>query len=146
MEDNSAAVPQVSSTPPKWKEADLHPFLVSFARISGDIGCHYKTINAYSSSKKDKNTNEWIHPDVIGVAYPFDDPQDIYDNPHGLEPQTRDIQKMNHEYEIQYYSFEIKQEITRSNLRQCYFQAVSNSSWANGGGILSQRILRMKIL
>jgi hypothetical protein len=34
---------------------------------------------------------------------------------------------------IKIYSFELKREITLSNLREAFFQAVSNSSWANEG-------------
>jgi hypothetical protein len=34
---------------------------------------------------------------------------------------------------IQFYSFELKLKIDKSNITECYFQAVSNSSWANFG-------------
>ena len=33
----------------------------------------------------------------------------------------------------QFFSFELKLKIDKSNLTECYFQAVSNSSWANFG-------------
>jgi len=29
------------------------------------------------------------------------------------------------------WSFEVKRAVNRTNVRECYFQAVSNSSWAN---------------
>jgi len=34
---------------------------------------------------------------------------------------------------IQFYSFELKLKVDKSNITECYFQAVSNSSWANLG-------------
>ena len=41
---------------------------------------------------------------------------------------------------IDLYSFELKLEINFSNLRKCYFQAVSNSSWANYGYLVVENI------
>ena len=38
------------------------------------------------------------------------------------------------------YSFELKQEVKFSNIRECYFQAVSNSSWANEGYLVAANI------
>ena len=34
---------------------------------------------------------------------------------------------------MQFYSFELKLKIDKSNITECYFQAVSNSAWANYG-------------
>ena len=34
---------------------------------------------------------------------------------------------------VQFYSFELKLKIDKSNITECYFQAVSNSAWANFG-------------
>ncbi|MBO7554541.1 MAG: hypothetical protein J6T41_01015, partial [Neisseriaceae bacterium] len=38
------------------------------------------------------------------------------------------------------YSFELKKELTVANFRECYFQAVSNSSWANEGYLVAADI------
>ena len=38
---------------------------------------------------------------------------------------------------IELWSFEVKVEITASNLRECFFQAVSNSSWATYGYLVA---------
>lgn len=35
----------------------------------------------------------------------------------------------------------IKKEITFSNLRESYFQAISNSSWANEGYLVTAKLL-----
>jgi uncharacterized protein len=41
---------------------------------------------------------------------------------------------------IRLYSFEIKKHIDRSNYRECFFQTVSNSSWANEGYLVTCEI------
>ena len=51
---------------------------------------------------------------------------------HGIEGRS-------HEHYF-LYSFELKLEINFSNLRKCYFQAVSNSSWANYGYLVVENI------
>jgi len=38
------------------------------------------------------------------------------------------------------WSFEVKQLINRSNVRECFFQAVSNSSWANFGYLVAAEV------
>ena len=38
------------------------------------------------------------------------------------------------------WSFEVKRFLNRSNVREAYFQAVSNSSWANFGYLVSAEI------
>ena len=38
------------------------------------------------------------------------------------------------------WSFEAKRLINRSNVRECFFQAVSNSSWANFGYLVAAEI------
>ncbi|GAA8012968.1 hypothetical protein HpCS36_13080 [Helicobacter pylori] len=37
-------------------------------------------------------------------------------------------------------SFELKKEISVNNCRECYFQAISNSSWANEGYLVGHHI------
>ena len=38
------------------------------------------------------------------------------------------------------WSFEVKRQISHSNVRQMFFQAVSNSSWANFGYLVASEI------
>lgn len=42
---------------------------------------------------------------------------------------------------IKIYSFEIKKELNFSNYKESFFQAVSNSSWANEGYLVAAQIL-----
>ena len=41
---------------------------------------------------------------------------------------------------IKLYSFELKREINFANLRECFFQCVSNSSWANESFLVAAQI------
>jgi len=42
--------------------------------------------------------------------------------------------------QLNYFRFELKVSLNFGNLRQSYFQAVSNSSWANEGYLVTLRI------
>lgn len=41
---------------------------------------------------------------------------------------------------VRLWSFEVKKELNTSNVRKSFFQAVSNSSWANEGYLVATRI------
>jgi len=62
-----------------------------------------------------------MHPDIVAYYFPLEDwTSEVYDLARQL---TGTPQRL--------YAFEVKKEIRYSDLRQSYFQAVSNSSWAN---------------
>lgn len=55
----------------------------------------------------------------------------------------RETQKLQESFKIssfKLYSFELKKRLNFSNLREYYFQAVSNSSWANEGYLVTLEI------
>ena len=106
-------------------EIDLHPYLVYFAKQQ--FGCHCKTINQASSSKKEAGENKWIHPDIVGFKL----------NRHEFEPQLQTFYRQMNQDTAYLYSFELKREVKLSDLKKYYFQAVSNSSWANEGYLVT---------
>lgn len=101
----------------------MHSLLATFAYTNTHFKAHLKTIYHETSSKSGKGANEWLHPDLVGVYFPFKD----YKN------EVLDIQTHLSINSIKLYSFEMKINLSFLNLRQYYFQAVSNSSWANEG-------------
>ncbi|MGX2982837.1 HTH domain-containing protein [Helicobacter sp. 23-1045] len=109
-------------------EIDLHPLLVKFA--SENFGLYCKTINANTSKSTQKGLNEWIHPDIVGIYFPFDD----------YESATFDLLGKFSKADYKLYSFELKRVINNANLKECYFQVVSNSSWANWGYLVAYQI------
>lgn len=111
----------------KFHERDLHPLLVAYAYADTHFKANLKTIFHENSSKSTKGQNEWLHPDLVGVYFPFRD----------FKQETLDIQNHLSISSIKLFSFELKITINFGNLRQSYFQAVSNSSWANEGYLVT---------
>ncbi len=114
----------------KFNERDLHPLLVKYANQNPHFQCYVKTIYHEKSVKKSKGANEWLHPDLVGVYFPFKD----------YNKTTVDLQKALNVNSIKLFSFEMKKELNYSHLREYYFQAVSNSSWANEGYLVALKI------
>jgi hrgA protein len=107
----------------KFKERDLHPLLVKFLLESPLFDVYAKTIYHEKSIKEKGGQNEWLHPDVVGVHFGFND----------FAKTSFDLLKKLNVINHKLYSFEIKISLDWSNLKSSYFQAVSNSSWANEG-------------
>lgn len=106
-------------------ERDLHNHLELFLnRLNISSSTIYHEI-----SKKDFNLY-WLHPDMVGRSL----------NNLTILPEVNELSKNIGISIVDIYSFEIKKEVTFSNLRKCYFQAVSNSSWANYGYLVVQDI------
>jgi uncharacterized protein len=111
----------------KFGERDLHPLVVAFASVDTHFKASLKTIYHDNSAKTAKGQNEWLHPDLVGVFFPFKD----------YAPETLEIQDHLKISSIKLFSFELKINLNFGNLRQSFFQAVSNSSWANEGYLVT---------
>lgn len=114
----------------KFNERDLHCILSTFAFGDPHFKAHLKTVFHESSSKGIGGQNEWLHPDLVGVYFPFKD----------YKRETLDIQTHLTISSIRLFSFELKISLNFANLRRNYFQAVSNSSWANEGYLVAINI------
>lgn len=114
----------------KYSERDLHILLSSFINSDVHFKCFAKTIYHENSKREKSGKNKWLHPDIVGVHFPF---ESYTENTLKLF----DILKVN-PYKL--YSFEMKIDINLSNLREYYFQAVSNSSWAHEGYLVALHI------
>lgn len=123
----------VTTTTLPYLEKDLHPLLAYCSHNNGDLFDERqvctKTI-AHSKSHS-KGLREWLHPDMVGVYFPFDD-------------MSPDVVKLSHSLNaseiVRLFSFELKRTIDRRNYRECFFQAVSNSSWAHEGYLVAAEI------
>ncbi len=110
----------------EYRERDLHPFLTYFAYTYQRI--YTKTIY-HESSSKDRYA-QWLHPDMVGVYFPLDT----------WQPEVLEIARDLGNLVLKLYSYEIKRELTFSNLRESFFQAVSNSSWAHQGYLVAAEV------
>ncbi len=115
-----AAVPEIYD----YKESQLHPFLARFVHLQ--FNAYAKTIRHNTSRRNE--FGEWVHPDMIGVYYPLRDWRE-----EGLNLSVATTGGI----AAKLFSFEIKRQLSFSNLREAFFQAVSNSSWAHEGYLVA---------
>ena len=108
-----------------YGERDLHKLLSSYLK---NMGVYSKTIFHEQSKNGIDSSQIWTHPDMIGIRF--------------LNLQTKVSQNflkaINRLDTFKINSYEIKREINTDNeLKKAYFQAVSNSSWANFGYLVA---------
>jgi hypothetical protein len=109
----------------KLKERNLHPLLAYFSKFYLN-DAYVKTI--YHEKSLKKSFNEWLHPDLVGVCFP------------DLHSDARALSAIAGELPFKLLSFELKRSLDFSNLRESFFQAVSNSSWAHQGYLVAANI------
>jgi len=125
IEDAIAKQP-VQSPKPEVLERDLHPFLSYFAWLHWRA--HTKTIEHSKSEKKEYG--EWVHPDLVGCYSPLKEWQtEVFELSTAVGDTT-----------LRFYSFELKRELGFPNLRESFFQTVSNSSWANEAYLVAAKV------
>ena len=109
-------------------EKELYPKLAEYCK---SLKIETLRIDEKRSIKKGANSNRWLHADLVGF-------QDL----------VSDFIKEAKECLIEYsdtrsflYSFEVKDDfITVGNLRESFFQTVSNSSWANFSYLVAEGV------
>ncbi|MGL2706623.1 HrgA protein [Helicobacter pylori] len=112
-------------------ERDLHPFLTYMAINNENLKCYTKTIFHEESVKSPKGMDRWLYPDMVGVRFLH------------AELSNENLIAFSKKFDtlpIKLVSFELKKEISVHNCRECYFQAISNSSWANEGYLVGRDI------
>lgn len=126
-----------SSTSKKSEEQSYVPFMQF---LQDEMGLYCKRIDDKKSKKRDIGVNKWLHPDIVGLEYLSGD-------------WHEKVKKMGGQFSAQrcrLWSFEVKTEVKRRDVRDAFFQAVANSSWAHYGylvGIFDEEVLSdLKIL
>ncbi len=125
-------IPQTTNTPkiqtPKveFLEKDLHSLMVYYGFYY--LKAYLKTINHSKSDKK--GFGEWVHPDIVGCYFPYKD----------WAGEVVEVSTLMGNTSVKLFSFELKRELSISNIRESFFQAVSNSSWANEGYLVATNI------
>ncbi len=110
-------------------ERDLHPFLTYMAYYNENLKCYTKTIFHEESSKSIKGMDRWLYPDMVGVRFLH------------AELSNENLIAFSKKFDtlpVKLVSFELKKEISVNNCRECYFQAISNSS--NEGYLVGRHI------
>ncbi|MCQ2660878.1 COG2958 family protein [Helicobacter pylori] len=112
-------------------ERNLHPFLTYMAIHNENLKCYTKTIFHEESLKSPKGMDRWLYPDMVGVRFLH------------AEWSNENLIAFSKKFDtlpIKLVSFELKKEISVHNCRECYFQAISNISWANEGYLVGRHI------
>ena len=109
-----------------YLEKALHPFMVYYGFYY--LKAYLKTIHHIKSGKRE--FGEWVHPDIIGCYFSFSD----------WKEEVVEVSSLTGNASIKLFSFELKRELSLPNLREAFFQAVSNSSWANEGYLVAAEI------
>ena len=123
MEKNS----EIKEPKNSYSERDLHPLLSRFISFNENFKAYTKTIYHESSKKSQKGADKWLYPDIVGVSFEYKDYQ---------KELNKFIGKFS-SLPIKIYAFEMKKHLSVSSFREYYFQAVSNSSWANEGYLVA---------
>ncbi|GAA7754053.1 hypothetical protein JP0168_03120 [Helicobacter pylori] len=109
----------------------MHPFLTYMAFFNENLKCYTKTIFHEGSLKSPKGMDRWLYPDMVGVRFLH------------AELFNENLIAFSKKFDtlpVKLVSFELKKEISVNNCRECYFQAISNSSWANEGYLVGCHI------
>ena len=110
-----------------FQERDLHKLLSSYLK---NQNIYSKTIFHEKSNGSEKN-QKWIHPDMLGIRF-----LDL-----SSKINKKFLKLLNKGDTFKITSYELKKEInTDYELKEAYFQAISNSSWANYGYLVAFEI------
>lgn len=109
------------------KEHSLYPKLAKF--LWAKYRLYPKRIDeTRNKNKRVSGGNKWLYPDLVAVENLMAN----WKNSH--------IQSCVNAYadkKAKFWSFEVKSSLTLSTVREAFFQAVSNSTWANYGYLVS---------
>ena len=106
-------------------ERDLHPLFVSYLKSQNIFS---KTILHEESKNSRDETQKWVHPDIIGVKF----------TKLNSDITSRLLKTLEKKDSCEIISYELKKEINSDyELKKSYFQAVSNSNWANRGYLVA---------
>ncbi|GAA6796222.1 COG2958 family protein [Helicobacter pylori] len=119
-----------------FDERDLHLLLVKFLSEDPNFRLLCKTIRHKECKKGKGGECKWNYPDIVGVYFPYN----MYFPYNKYEEETLKFLHHTGQKRHKLFSFELKKDLSLSVLKESYFQAVSNSSWANEGYLVVKNI------
>ncbi|SFS03714.1 COG2958 family protein [Yoonia litorea] len=107
-------------------EHDLYPVFKDY--LKDELKIVSKRIDERrSSNNRGVQGNRWLFPDIVGM----EDLSEFWDH------EVIEAAKAYSDKKTKLWSFELKLKVNGTNLRESFFQAVSNSSWANFGYLVA---------
>ena len=110
-------------------EVNLYPLLASYVKTQHNV-YSMRIDEKSSSNSRGPNGNKWLFADLVGIE----------DYGHDWNDEIKKCVKECGDKRSRLWSFEVKVLLNRSNVRESWFQAVSNSSWANFGYLVASQI------
>ena len=130
VDDNDDGDGDIGATPSittqSFSEHKLYPILIDYLTSEFNLYCQ-RIDEKRSKNSRGSGGNEWLHPDIVAMQ-PVD---------KEWNQLIRSCVKHGAGQSVRLWSFEVKKELTGSNARKSFFQAVSNSSWANEGYLVA---------
>jgi uncharacterized protein len=110
-------------------ENDLYPLLIEYLKSELKLFCQ-RIDEKRSKNSRGSGGNQWLHPDIVAMQ-PID---------KEWNELIRSCVQKGGGQSVRLWSFEVKKELNVANARKNFFQAVSNSSWANEGYLVATSI------
>jgi uncharacterized protein len=109
-----------------FTEHDLYPILIQYLKSEHQLYCK-RIDEKRSKNQRGTGGNQWLHPDIVAMQLVDKDWHDL----------VKTCVQKGKGVRVRLWSFEVKKELSVSNVRMSFFQAVSNSSWANEGYLVT---------
>lgn len=104
----------------KQTEKDLYALVQQYLKYELKV---YSKVVAFFN-KKGPTKNEWLHPDIVGIENLTS---------RWKNEEVKKLASASNSKKARLWSIEVKCDVDKNSVRQNYFQAVANSSWANFG-------------
>ncbi len=111
-------------------EAETYPLLKKFLEVEKGLAA-LRIDERRSSGKRGSGSGHWLHPDLVAI-------EDL--SQAWVSNETKALNKFYKSDSIRIWAFEVKRSLSVGNARSSYFQAVSNSGWANFGYLVATSI------
>jgi uncharacterized protein len=111
------------------KEQELYPILIEYLIAEYNLLC-LRINEKKSTNSRGPGGNQWLHPDIVAMQAKDKEWNQI----------VKECASSSSGQSVRLWSFEVKRKLNSGNIRKCFFQAVSNSSWANEGYLVAAEV------
>lgn len=99
--------------------------------LSEELGVVSRRIReSTSANRRGRNGNKWLHPDIVGMLAPGQEWHDVVRQCSMAMPTRK----------AKLVAIEVKLRLTAGTVRESFFQAVSNSLWANSAYLVATEV------
>ncbi|ODN43031.1 COG2958 family protein [Piscirickettsia litoralis] len=115
-------------------EHDLYPVLIDYLHSEHGLYC-LRVDEKRSKNNLGSGGNHWLYPDIVAM-------EPVAQKWH---QHVKTCVLQGGGQSVRLWSFEVKKALTMGNVRKCFFQAVSNSSWASEGYLVATSIVDSRV-